>query len=91
MLLAHSQRIHWRDLSDLQELGAGGYGSVYRATFNQVQVAVKQVKSADLLAVSAPQQFALFLQEVWAMEFLTHPKVSDLFLSLSLAGVLIHM
>jgi serine/threonine protein kinase len=41
-------------------------------------VAVKQVKSADLLSLSAPQTFALFLQECWAMNFLQHPKVITL-------------
>lgn len=78
ILLNHTRRIQWGELSDLKELGAGGYGMVYKATFRGHTVAVKQVKSAELLCLSRPQAFALFLQECWSMNFLQHPKIINL-------------
>lgn len=74
----HTKRIQWRDLRDLKELGGGAFGTVLKATYNDMFVAVKQIRSADMMSLTAPQAFALFLQECWAMNFLEHAKVITL-------------
>ena len=75
MLLNHTKRIQWNEIGNLQDLGSGAYGTVKRGVFQGHDVAVKQVHSAELLSLSRPQAFALFLQECWAMNFLQHPKI----------------
>jgi serine/threonine protein kinase len=76
--LNHTRRIQWKDLSGVTQLGSGAYGTVLKASYMDTCVAVKQVKSADVLSLTAPQAFALFLQECWAMNFLQHPKIITL-------------
>ncbi|MBO0160288.1 hypothetical protein J0675_25465, partial [Vibrio parahaemolyticus] len=75
VLLNHTSRVRWPDLQVITELGAGAYGTVLKAKFDGELVSVKQVRSAEMLCISQPQLFSLFLQECWAMNFLRHPKV----------------
>ena len=78
VLLSHTRRVQWRDLRDIKEIGSGSYGKVYQASYRDHSVAVKQVRSAEILCLTRPQAFALFLQECWAMNFLNHPKIITL-------------
>ncbi len=78
ILLNHTKRIRWKDLSDFTELGAGAFGTVLKASYGGIPVAVKQLRNADMMSLTAPQAFALFLQECWAMNFLEHSKVITL-------------
>jgi serine/threonine protein kinase len=78
VLLNHTKRIQWNEISDVRELGSGAYGSVQKGMLQGSPVAIKQVHSAEMLALSRPQTFALFLQECWAMNFLQHPKIITL-------------
>ncbi|GAA6072415.1 proto-oncogene serine/threonine-protein kinase mos [Tachysurus ichikawai] len=41
-----SSVIHWRELCDLESIGSGGFGLVFRATYFGETVAVKRVKCA---------------------------------------------
>ncbi|KAM9469194.1 proto-oncogene serine/threonine-protein kinase mos [Clarias gariepinus] len=41
-----SSVIHWRELDDLEPIGSGGFGLVFRATYFGETVAVKRVKCA---------------------------------------------
>ncbi|XP_040401510.1 proto-oncogene serine/threonine-protein kinase mos [Cygnus olor] len=57
--------IDWDQLCLLQPLGSGGFGSVYKATYHGVTVAVKQVKKSSKNRLASRQSFWAELNVAW--------------------------
>ncbi|KAJ3611490.1 hypothetical protein NHX12_021505 [Muraenolepis orangiensis] len=52
-----SSVIHWKELTAMQPVGSGGFGSVYRATYFGDTVAVKKVKKCSKNKLASRQSF----------------------------------
>ncbi|XP_075512982.1 serine/threonine-protein kinase CTR1-like isoform X1 [Primulina tabacum] len=63
--------IPWSDLIIKETIGAGSFGIVYRAEWNDSEVAVKILMEQDLHA----ERFKEFLREVAIMKRLRHPNI----------------
>lgn len=57
--------IDWDQVCLLQPLGSGGFGSVYKATYHGVTVAVKQVKKSSKNRLASRQSFWAELNVAW--------------------------
>ncbi|KAL1541367.1 copper transport protein ctr1, variant 2 [Salvia divinorum] len=64
-------KIHWDDLVIKERIGAGSFGTVHRAEWNDSDVAVKILMEQDFHA----ERFKEFLREVAIMKRLRHPNI----------------
>ncbi|PRP86868.1 hypothetical protein PROFUN_03616 [Planoprotostelium fungivorum] len=64
--------IEYTDLTDMHEIGSGAFGIVFRATWRELTVAVKQIRSEHVTT----EQVESFLKEVAILQNLrSHPNV----------------
>ncbi|XP_056439902.1 proto-oncogene serine/threonine-protein kinase mos [Gadus chalcogrammus] len=52
-----SSVIHWKELQAMQQIGSGGFGSVYKATYFGDTIAVKKVKKCSKNKLASRQSF----------------------------------
>ncbi|KAH6798859.1 Protein kinase superfamily protein [Perilla frutescens var. frutescens] len=64
-------KIHWGELVLKERIGAGSFGTVHRAEWNDSDVAVKILMEQDFHA----ERFKEFLREVAIMKRLRHPNI----------------
>jgi hypothetical protein len=77
--LALSDFTHIRDVTLISVLGQGAFGKVWKGTWKNNDVAIKELTAAESTHEEATQQFLAFQKEVAVMTQLTHPTLLRLY------------
>jgi len=72
-----------REISDIKKIGEGGYAIVYKANYNGMEVAVKEIRMSPDVEEDNPGEiesiYAEFRREAYLMSILSHPHLIKLY------------